>query len=629
MAVRLMRRPISGVPTAIRAESRDSASDSRKNISRGSEIPTRESLTDTRRGNLMSTMPSGGGSGSLNSVPRKDGHVFSRVPIKGTRPLMSSRVKAPLVSDPDVRPTSSRIVLPATSRHSPRRTVSSPRPPMTTRESGSSRPAPKLAPRILSGPIPRAPMQGRTIDLKRPQNSGPKLRPVNAGISPKKIQEDNDPVTRQMIDRDTLRLRSREMFVEAIRSSPTFPVPIPNPSSNTTNVYIRKRPLFDREREIGEFDVISIFPNSITVHNCLFGPDLKTPHISNLNFSGFSKCFEHESNIFEKSTLSLCKNALEGETGTLFMFGQTGSGKTFTMRSIEKEVGEFLLATGPLTVSFIELSGRKLTDLLKPDDSQLRLRERPDGSAYIEGVTEQLVSSADELAAVLAAAHARRHTEATGANDTSSRSHAVCILKIPSSAGTLMLVDLAGTERRKDSMWHDRERQKESAEINASLHALKECIRWKSGSKKTCAPFRLSALTRILAENFLNSKALLSVIATISPNATDTEHSISTIKTVHSLLGGSFKEVKQTNMFTLKKKIPLSPKKWSSTQVQTWLQEWMDDKQCLPKGTTGPMLIRMSEARFVQFCNGDQLRAARMYKSLHDLIAKRRFGESN
>ena len=41
----------------------------------------------------------------------------------------------------------------------------------------------------------------------------------------------------------------------------------------------------------------------------------------------------------------------------------------------------------------------------------------------------------------------------------------------------LTLVDCAGTERKEDSAAHTAERRKEGAEINSSLHALKECLR--------------------------------------------------------------------------------------------------------------------------------------------------------
>lgn len=44
-----------------------------------------------------------------------------------------------------------------------------------------------------------------------------------------------------------------------------------------------------------------------------------------------------------------------------------------------------------------------------------------------------------------------RTTHATKANDTSSRSHAICVIKIQEegvkTAGKLLLVDLAGSER--------------------------------------------------------------------------------------------------------------------------------------------------------------------------------------
>lgn len=50
--------------------------------------------------------------------------------------------------------------------------------------------------------------------------------------------------------------------------------------------------------------------------------------------------------------------------------------------------------------------------------------------------------------------HASRTTRSTAANDTSSRSHAVCQVKVKSSGGKslgkLLLVDLAGSERAAD-----------------------------------------------------------------------------------------------------------------------------------------------------------------------------------
>ena len=127
--------------------------------------------------------------------------------------------------------------------------------------------------------------------------------------------------------------------------------------------------------------------------------------------------------------------------------------------------------------------------------------------------------------------HHRRHTEMTTVNDTSSRSHALCLVRL-SNGGKLVLVDCAGTERKKDSMWHTKERQLEGAHINTSLHSLKECIRHKAESNSVPTHvYRASCLTKLLADAFQNN-GLLSIFCTVSPCATDTEHSRSIFCTV-------------------------------------------------------------------------------------------------
>lgn len=73
-------------------------------------------------------------------------------------------------------------------------------------------------------------------------------------------------------------------------------------------------------------------------------------------------------------------------------------------------------------------------------------------------------------------------------NDTSSRSHAICMITLKNdnitksntnsiNKGTLFIVDLAGSEGKKDTLSHTKERIKEQVKINESLNNLKECIR--------------------------------------------------------------------------------------------------------------------------------------------------------
>jgi hypothetical protein len=81
---------------------------------------------------------------------------------------------------------------------------------------------------------------------------------------------------------------------------------------------------------------------------------------------------------------------------------------------------------------------------------------------------------AAHLLSLLKLGKKRRATAPTDVNGGSSRSHAVCQIVVDRadhtrSSGLLTLVDCAGSERKEDSMYHDKERQKESTEINASL----------------------------------------------------------------------------------------------------------------------------------------------------------------
>jgi kinesin family protein 2/24 len=67
------------------------------------------------------------------------------------------------------------------------------------------------------------------------------------------------------------------------------------------------------------------------------------------------------------------------------------------------------------------------------------------------------------------AANSARTTHVTAANDTSSRSHAICQISIKKGGedtGKLVLVDLAGSERAQDTQSNNRQRRMEGAEIN-------------------------------------------------------------------------------------------------------------------------------------------------------------------
>ncbi len=75
------------------------------------------------------------------------------------------------------------------------------------------------------------------------------------------------------------------------------------------------------------------------------------------------------------------------------------------------------------------------------------------------GLEEKQAFSASEVQQIIDYGHSVRTTHQTTANDTSSRSHAICQIKIVLSGrllGKLLLVDLAGSERAADCQKHNR-----------------------------------------------------------------------------------------------------------------------------------------------------------------------------
>ena len=197
----------------------------------------------------------------------------------------------------------------------------------------------------------------------------------------------------------------------------------------------------------------------------------------------------------------LVQSALDGYNVCIFCYGQTGSGKTYTMSAEDgmipravhhiydtatslKEKGWIYKMEG----SFIEVYNENLNDLLgKPDEYDKKKHEiRHDMQkckTTITDVTTVALDTPGKVETILQRASSNRSVAATKANERSSRSHSVFILKLmgensttgEKSEGTLNLVDLAGSERISQS-GATGERLKETQNINKSLSCLGDVI---------------------------------------------------------------------------------------------------------------------------------------------------------
>jgi kinesin family member 2/24 len=324
-------------------------------------------------------------------------------------------------------------------------------------------------------------------------------------------------------------------------------------SSSNIVVAIRKRPMSDKERAKRDHDSVTCFQPKVWIHSSKFKVDGITKYLTHTDFR-FDFAFGEDSTtdqIYEATTMPLLDHVLDThKRGTIFAYGQTGSGKTYTMSSIQKILAHDLFAElerrrmeVDVTLTFFEFYGGVVQDLLH-DRAQCKVLEDGQGEVNITGLQEVPARNADQFLEIIKEGHSQRTTHTTEANDTSSRSHAICQVflreKRPSSKpsssrnrqkslmGKLTLVDLAGSERGCDTKMHNSQRRTESSEINTSLLSLKECIR-ALGQKNARVPYRQSKLTMILKDSFL-SDSKTTMIATVSPGASASMHTLNTCR---------------------------------------------------------------------------------------------------
>lgn len=206
------------------------------------------------------------------------------------------------------------------------------------------------------------------------------------------------------------------------------------------------------------------------------------------------------------------------------------------------------------------------------------------GVVQLAGALEHHVISTDEVFSHIESAAAFRRTEKTVKNDASSRSHAICRIRIenpeiPSAEdGLLYLIDLAGSEAARDRAEHGPERMRETREINMSLSVLKDCIRGKADAdaalitagasrKKAHVPFRQSTLTKVLKHVFDpagTASCKTVVVACVNPCLLDIGASRNTLRYAEMLRVF----VPKTEAAAIDPQVPMT---WSNAHLRNWI----------------------------------------------------------
>jgi centromeric protein E len=267
--------------------------------------------------------------------------------------------------------------------------------------------------------------------------------------------------------------------------------------------------------------------------------------------------------VYKRSARPVVAAVLSGVNGTVMAYGQTSSGKTHTMSGTQRDPGimeravddifrEAAMQQGTrrfrVVCSYLELYDNHVRDLLATAGEE---KDRPaitvctdlTGTTQVKNLKEQVVRTPVDVMKLVGVGTPSRHTSQTIHNATSSRSHAVLILKVNSKpedgrgglalSSTLYVVDLAGSESanpNSSSTAADKQTKREGASINLSLCALGKCVS-ALATNKLHVPFRDSKLTFIL-QPALGGPGRTAIIAAVTPAEGQVQETTNTLNFV-------------------------------------------------------------------------------------------------
>ncbi len=124
-----------------------------------------------------------------------------------------------------------------------------------------------------------------------------------------------------------------DLMVDRHRLDPSAMRPHISAENLKICVCVRKRPIFPKESQQGEIDIISAANPSILVHECKVKVDGITKYVEDHPYKFDNTFHQNETtrSVYEATIKPLIKYMFNRGIVTCFAYGQTGSGKTYTM----------------------------------------------------------------------------------------------------------------------------------------------------------------------------------------------------------------------------------------------------------------------------------------------------------
>ncbi|XP_065071824.1 centromere-associated protein E-like isoform X2 [Rhopilema esculentum] len=232
------------------------------------------------------------------------------------------------------------------------------------------------------------------------------------------------------IDQDAAKKEGVISFNPQIRTAPVS-------DPGRVQVFVRIRPRNDDEEARGDPMGVSIEDQQMTQLKVLDGKNERF-----YQFDGVLPEVATNREVFKEVAQPLLRSALSGFNGILMCYGQTGTGKTYTLMSNDgmtvrvickcfRVINKDKKHKYTVTCSYLQIYQDKIYDLLNATRTvDLSLREHPKRGVYVENLTEYVVHSPKEVLNLLKVGRRRLVFAETQMNRASSRSHAICELRI-------------------------------------------------------------------------------------------------------------------------------------------------------------------------------------------------------
>ncbi|XWS11294.1 hypothetical protein CRYUN_Cryun38cG0071800 [Craigia yunnanensis] len=325
----------------------------------------------------------------------------------------------------------------------------------------------------------------------------------------------------------------------------------------SVKVVVRIRPVNGQENEVDR-TVRKVSSDSLSVGDRKFTFDSVLDSNSN------------QEDVFQLIGVPLVKNALAGYNTSILSYGQSGSVKTYTMwgppsamvedpsprshQGIVPRIFQMLFSeiqreqenpdgkqiNFQCRCSFLEIYNEQIGDLLDPTQRNLEIKDDSKNGLYVENLTEEYVSSYEDVTQILIKGLSSRKVGATTVNSKSSRSHIVFTFIIESwskgvsskcfsssKTSRISLIDLAGLDRNK--LEHVQEGKNVKKSLSQLGYLVNTLAKETQPEQPEDAPYGGSCLTRILRES-LGGNAKLTVICNISADNRNSREILSNLR---------------------------------------------------------------------------------------------------